>query len=163
MKVFSNFNCRELSRNSDCYSLAQKIKRRHDKVLGSIAAVQIEKVLRLVQITMLGKSLDEAKKDVEKEFSINFEEDMNRLSDKDLKRRKELMDLQFEKNRVQVGDPNFIYDKQVISKSMYKIDILHKKLNLRFIECFEIIFQVDFTSEKVECGWDEEEDDDDFW
>jgi len=59
---------------------------------------------------------------------------MNRLSDKDLKRRKELMDLQFEKNRVQVGDPNFIYDKQV-----------------------------DFTSEKVECGWDEEEDDDDFW
>ena len=155
--------CRELSRNSDCYSLAQKIKRRHDKVLGSIAAVQIEKVLRLVQITMLGKSLDEAKKDVEKEFSINFEEDMNRLSDKDLKRRKELMDLQFEKNRVQVGDPNFIYDKQVISKSMYKIDILHKQLNLSVIKCFEIIFQVDFTSEKVECGWDEEEDDDDFW
>ena len=62
---------------------------------------------------MLGKSLDEAKKDVEKEFAINFEEDMNRLSDKDLKRRKELMDLQFEKNRVQVGDPDFIYDKQV--------------------------------------------------
>ena len=130
VKIFSNFNCRELSRNSDCYSLAQKIKRRHDKVLGSIAAVQIEKVLRLVQITMLGKSLDEAKKDVEKEFSINFEEDMNRLSDKDLKRRKELMDLQFEKNRVQVGDPNFIYDKQVISKSMYNIDILHKILPL---------------------------------
>ena len=64
---------------------------------------------------MLGKSLDEAKKDVEKEFSINFDEDMNLLSDKDLKRRKELMDLQFEKNRVQLGDPDFIYDKQVCS------------------------------------------------
>ena len=104
-----------MSRNSDCYSLAQKLKRRHDKALGSTPAVQIEKVLRLVQITMLGKSLDEAKKDVEKEFTINFEEDMNRLSDKDLKRRKELMDLQFEKNRVQVGDPDFVYDKQVFA------------------------------------------------
>ena len=75
--------------------------------------VQLEKALRLLQITMLGKSLDEAKRDVDKEFTINFEEDMNLLSDKDLKRRKELMDLQFEKNRVQVGDPDFIYDKQV--------------------------------------------------
>ena len=64
---------------------------------------------------MLGKSLDEAKKDVEKEFTINFDEDMNLLSDKDLKRRKELMDLQFQKNRVQLGDPDFIYDKQVCS------------------------------------------------
>ena len=62
---------------------------------------------------MLGASLEEAKRDVEKEFTINFDEDMNLLSDKDLKRRKELMDLQFEKNRVQVDDPNFIYDKQV--------------------------------------------------
>lgn len=58
---------------------------------------------------------------------------MNLLSDKDLKRRKELMDLQFEKNRVQVDDPNFIYDKQV-----------------------------EFTSEKVESGWDDEEQED-FW
>ena len=113
LKVFSYFTYRELSRDSDCYSLAQKLKRRHDKALSSVPAVQIEKVLRLVQITMLGRSLEDAKKDVEKEFSINFEEDMNRLSDKDLKRRKELMDLQFEKHRVQVGDPDFIYDKQV--------------------------------------------------
>ena len=93
--------------------MAQKIKRRHDKALFSVPAVQIEKVLRLLQITMLGASLEEAKRDVEKEFTINFDEDMNLLSDKDLKRRKELMDLQFEKNRVQVDDPNFIYDKQV--------------------------------------------------
>ena len=93
--------------------MAQKLKRRHDKALSNVPAVQIEKALRLLQLTMLGKSLEEAKKDVEKEYTINFEEDMNLLSDKDLKRRKELMDLQFEKNRVQVGDPDFIYDKQV--------------------------------------------------
>ena len=93
--------------------MAQKIKKRHDKALSTVAAVQIEKVLRLLQITMLGKPLKEAIVEIEKEFTINFEEDMNLLSDKDLKRRKELMNLQFEKNRIQVGDPNFVYDKQV--------------------------------------------------
>ena len=81
--------------------------------MASVPAVQIEKILRLLQITMLGKSLDDARKDVDREFTIDFQEDMNLLSDKDLKRRKELMDLQFEKNRIQVGDPDFVYDKQV--------------------------------------------------
>ena len=47
------------------------------------------------------------------EFTVDPAEDMNALSDRDLKRRKELMDLAFEKNRVKVGDPQFVYDKQV--------------------------------------------------
>ena len=81
--------------------------------MSTVPAVQIEKLLRLLQITMLGTSLNKALQEIENEFTINFEEDMNLLSDKDLKRRKELMDLQFEKNRIQVGDPSFIYDKQV--------------------------------------------------
>ena len=93
--------------------MAQKIKKRHDNVLATIATVQIEKLLRLLQITMIGKPLEEAVNEVNREFTIDFEEDMNTLSDKDLKRRKELMQLQFEKNQIQVGDPNFIYDKQV--------------------------------------------------
>ena len=93
--------------------LAEKIKKRHGKVLSTVATVQIEKLLRLLQITMIGRPFEEAVDDVNREFTINFEEDMNTLSDKDLKRRKELMDLQFEQNRIQVGDPNFVYDKQV--------------------------------------------------
>ncbi len=52
-------------------------------------------------------------------FSINFDEDMNKLSDRELKRRKELMDLNFERNRVKVGDPDFVYDKQVCLRTLY--------------------------------------------
>ena len=104
---------RDITRNTDCYVLAEKLKKRHDKFLGTVSTIQIEKVLRLLQITMTGKSLSEAISQLEREFMINFDEDMNLLSDKDLRRRKELMDLQFEKNRVQVGDPEFVYDKQV--------------------------------------------------
>ena len=99
--------------------MAEKIKKRHDKVLSNVATVQIEKLLRLLQITMTGKPFEEAVDEVKREFTINFEEDMNTLGDKDLKRRKELMDLQFEQNRIQVGDPNFIYDKQVKMFSRY--------------------------------------------
>lgn len=62
---------------------------------------------------MVGKSLSEAVQDVEKEFTISFLEDMNKLTDEQLQRRKELMDINFSKNQVKVGDPDFVYDKQV--------------------------------------------------
>ena len=55
------------------------------------------------------------------EFSINFDEDMNRLSDKDLRRRKELMEINFQKNQIKVGDPSFVYDKQVTSFLMISL------------------------------------------
>lgn len=73
----------------------------------------IEKFVRLLQETMKGCDLTEALKAVEHHFSLDLSEDMNKLSDRDLQRRKELMDLNFNRNRVKVGDPNFVYDKQV--------------------------------------------------
>ena len=62
---------------------------------------------------MKGKSVSEALQAIKMEFSINPEEDMNKLSDRELKRRKELMDFNFQKNQVKAGDPDFVYDKQV--------------------------------------------------
>ena len=81
--------------------------------------------------------MDEAVKEVEKEFTISLFEDMNKLSDEQLQRRKELMDINFEKNRIQPGDKDYVYDKQV---DFDKVD-------------------------KVESGWDdnEENEDSDFW
>ena len=80
--------------------------------------------------------MDEAVKEVEKEFTISHFEDMNKLSDEQLQRRKELMDINFEKNRIQPGDKDYVYDKQV-----------------------------DFGQPEVESGWDNEEgnEDSDFW
>ena len=63
--------------------------------------------------TMQGKTLDIALKDIEHDFAISHLEDMNKLSDEQLQRRKELMDINFERNRVKFGDPDYIYDKQV--------------------------------------------------
>ena len=47
------------------------------------------------------------------DFQINPAEDLNKLSDKELKHRKAIMDLSFEKNRLDQNHPDFVYDKQV--------------------------------------------------
>ena len=90
---------RDLTKATDCYKMAKQMKNRHEKYIGQIPTVRIEKFLRLVQETMHGKSLNEALTDVEKDFTISHLEDMNKLSDEQLQRRKELMDINFEKNR----------------------------------------------------------------
>ena len=48
---------RDLSKTSDCYSLAEKMKKRHEKYLNSVVAVRIEKLLRILQVTMTGENL----------------------------------------------------------------------------------------------------------
>ena len=138
------------------------MKTRHEKYLGQLPTVRIEKFLRVLQETMHGKSLDEALKDIEKDFTISHLEDMNKLSDEQLQRRKELMDINFEKNRVKFGDPDFVYDKQVHTTYFFPF----------FKNCHKTpqwnvwILQVDFDKvQKVESGWDNENsnEEEDFW
>ncbi len=50
---------------------------------------------------------------LKQEFRINPAEDLNKLSDKELRHRKAIMDLSFEKNRLDKDHPDFVYDKQV--------------------------------------------------
>lgn len=64
------------------------------------------------------------------------EEDLNRLDDFQLNKRKADMDIDFEKNRIRPGDKDFVYDKEV-----------------------------EFNEGKIESGWDDDNDysDPDFW
>jgi centrosomal protein CEP19 len=86
---------------------------------------------------MKGTDLFHAVQIVNKEFILGSDEDLNKLGDDVLRRKKEIMDQTFIQNRIKPGDPEFVYDKQV-----------------------------DFDTninEKVESGWDAEESDDLFW
>lgn len=56
-------------------------------------------------------------------------EDLNKLDDFELDKRKADMDKDFEKNRLRPGDNGFVYDKEV-----------------------------DFTGGKIESGWDDEDE-----
>ena len=104
---------RNLSKTTDCYARAADLQKKHEKWLKDVPKVRIEKILRILQETMKGLDLEAALKRIKADFAINFDEDMNKLDDVALGRRKELMDLTFKKKEVKVGDPDFVYDKQV--------------------------------------------------
>lgn len=108
---------RDLTKQSDCGQAAQRLKKRHEKYLSTVPNIRLEKLVRMLQLAMTGLSMDEAVKKAKTEFTLDLGENMNALSDQDLRRRKELMDLAFEKNHVTVGDPDFVYDKQVSRRS----------------------------------------------
>ena len=57
------------------------------------------------------------------------EEDLNKLDDYELDKRKAAMDEDFEKNRLRPGDADYVYDKEV-----------------------------EFNGGKIESGWDDEDD-----
>ena len=128
---------RNFRTTSNVNFMAQDLKLRHEKTLHSVPSIQVEKMLRVLQEHMKGTELFDAVQIVNKEFTLGSDEDLNKLGDDVLRRKKEIMDQTFNKNRIKPGDPEFVYDKQVD---------FDKNVN-----------------EKVESGWDAEESDDLFW
>lgn len=122
---------RELSVTSDCSVLASRLQGRHKKQLSSVNIIAIEKMIRLIQEVIKGHDKSAALEIVSKEYLLNPDEDLNRLNDKELKRRKAIMDLNFKKNNIDKDHPDFVYDKEV-----------------------------DFSGEKKTSGWDSETSDD---
>lgn len=104
---------RGLKKNSAVSIVAGDLKDHHSKYLMDVPDLKIEKMLRLIQNDMKGLDLEESLQELEKEFSVNPEENLNELTDEELKRKKEIMDLTFEKNRKKPGDPDFQYDVEV--------------------------------------------------
>ncbi|GFT11266.1 centrosomal protein of 19 kDa [Nephila pilipes] len=104
---------RELKKNSSVASLASDFKEHHAKYLKDVPNFKIEKMLRLIQNDMKGLELEESLQEINKEFSVDPEENLNDVDDTELKRKKEIMDVTFEKNRKKPGDPDYKYDVEV--------------------------------------------------
>ncbi|NXY50921.1 CEP19 protein, partial [Ceuthmochares aereus] len=106
---------RHFSRFSDCSLAAEQLKNnpRHMAYLERVSQRQLEKLYHLLKGHLGGESLDESLEKFRQEETIDPEEDMNKLDDKDLAKRKSIMDELFEKNRKKKDDPDFIYDIEV--------------------------------------------------
>jgi centrosomal protein CEP19 len=128
---------RNFRTNSSVSFVAQDLKLRHAKIMQSISTIQVEKMLRLLQEHMKGIELPEAVQIVSKEFFVGSDEDLNKLEDDVLRRKKEIMDQTFIKNHIKPDDPEFVYDKQINFDQN--------------------------VNEKMESGWDAEDNDDLFW
>jgi centrosomal protein CEP19 len=128
---------RNFRTSSNVNFVAQDLKLRHEKMMYSVPTIQVEKMLRLLQEHMKGTVLLEAVEIVNKEYTVGTDEDLNKLRGDLLRTKKEIMDQTFNKNRIKPEDPEFVYD--------IRIDFDQKE------------------NEKVESGWDAEENDDLFW
>ena len=108
-----NMPIRDLTATSDCNALASTIKRRHSKYLDSVSDIMIEKCVMLAKENLRGATLTEGLRSVEAYLKIDPEQDLNKLTDNELKKKKQIMDLTFDKNSVGKDHPDFIYDKRV--------------------------------------------------
>jgi len=111
---------RDLKADSDCRNIVNKIKLRHSEHLESVSDIRLEKLVMLARENLKGVGLEKGLKNVETFLKVDPEENMNKLTDTELNRRKELMDLTFEKNSIGKGHPEFVYDKEVEFKPSKK-------------------------------------------
>ncbi|XP_010018345.1 PREDICTED: centrosomal protein of 19 kDa [Nestor notabilis] len=106
---------RNFSKFSDCSMAAEQLKNnsRHKAYLEGVSLCQLQKLYSLLKGHLRGESLAESLEKLQQEKTIDPEEDMNKLDDKELDKRKSIMDELFEKNRKKKDDPDFIYDIEV--------------------------------------------------
>ncbi|KAK2906585.1 hypothetical protein QQF64_019800 [Cirrhinus molitorella] len=126
---------RNFSQYSDCARAAERLKHhvRHSVYLESVSLAQLERLHLILRDHLKGLSLEESL--AARRRSDPNDEDLNKLSDDELERRKAQMDELFERNRRHKEDPDFVYD-----------------LEVEFPE----------SVARETCSWDEEQSDEEF-
>lgn len=99
----------------DCSTAAEQLKNnpRHRAYLEGVSLRQLQKLYTLLRGHLAGQSLAESLEKLRQEETIDPEEDLNKLEDRELARKKSIMDELFEKNRKKKGDPGFVYNVEV--------------------------------------------------
>ncbi|XP_020641984.1 centrosomal protein of 19 kDa [Pogona vitticeps] len=106
---------RNFSKFSDCSRAAEQLKNnpRHKIYLEGVSLEQLQKLYHLLRYHLEGQSLTESLEAVQQEKTVDPEEDLNKLDDDELAKRKRIMDELFEKNRKKKEDPDFVYNVEV--------------------------------------------------
>uniref|UniRef100_G3TPU1 Centrosomal protein of 19 kDa n=1 Tax=Loxodonta africana TaxID=9785 RepID=G3TPU1_LOXAF len=106
---------RNFSKFSGLQQRAEQLKNnpRHKSYLEQVSLRQLEKLFTFLRGYLQGQSLAEMMEQVQRERTIDPEEDLNKLDDKELAKRKSVMDELFEKNQKKKDDPDFVYDVEV--------------------------------------------------
>ncbi|XP_075057700.1 centrosomal protein of 19 kDa [Mixophyes fleayi] len=125
---------RNFSKFSDCTRAAEQLKNnpRHKQYLEYVSLRQLERLYNILRGHLKGESLEVSLERIRREETLDPDEDLNKLDDKELDKRKSIMDELFEKNRKKKDDPDFEYN-----------------------------VEVDFAQEQVvkSCGWDDDSED----
>uniref|UniRef100_T1J4R6 Centrosomal protein of 19 kDa n=1 Tax=Strigamia maritima TaxID=126957 RepID=T1J4R6_STRMM len=104
---------RSLRKTASVKRIGEELKERHSHILHEMPLIRLEKLLRIIQEHMKGKSKDECIDIVRKEFTIDSDQDLNKVDDDELKRKKDVMNETFKISHKAVDDPEFQYDIEV--------------------------------------------------
>ena len=86
---------------------------RHKKYVSHITLAQLERLITIIKDKLNGMSLTESVERNNKMDAIDPEEDLNRVDEETLSRKKAVMESTFEKHQVKPTDPNFKYEVEV--------------------------------------------------
>ncbi|XP_049581648.1 centrosomal protein of 19 kDa [Syngnathus scovelli] len=102
---------RNFSQYSDYSLAAERLKNhpRHKDYLERVSQTQLERLHIILRDHLQGISLERSLASLQ----VDPAEDLNKLDDDALARKKRHMDELFEKNRTQREDPEFVYDLEV--------------------------------------------------
>ncbi|KAG7487419.1 hypothetical protein MATL_G00023250 [Megalops atlanticus] len=124
---------RNFSQHSDCCQAAERLKNnaRHRAYLEGVSLGQLERLHTVLRDRLRGRTLEQSLASLR----LDPDEDLNKLGDEELARKKAQMDELFERNRKRKDDLDFVYD-----------------LEVEFPE----------ADDRETCSWDEDESDDEF-
>ncbi|KAJ8395001.1 hypothetical protein AAFF_G00039520 [Aldrovandia affinis] len=102
---------RNFSKFSDCSQAAERLKNnvRHSAYLEGVSLRQLERLHGVLRDRMRGRTLKQSLASLR----LDPDQDLNKLSDEELARKKAQMDELFEHNRKRKDDPDFVYDLEV--------------------------------------------------
>ena len=86
---------------------------RHQKYINCIPRYQLEHLLTILKDTLLGYTVEESLQRIKQKNITHSQEDLNKLDDVSLSKKKAVMEQSFLKNQKKSTDPDFIYDFQV--------------------------------------------------
>ena len=106
---------RNFSKNTSIDRTIEDLKSntRHFKYIKLFAPVQLHRLLTIIKDKISGLSLEASVARNNAMDTINPEENLNKVDDETLKRKKLTMDNSFEKHRKLPGDPDFEYNVEV--------------------------------------------------
>ena len=106
---------RNFNKRSGVNRVAEELKSssRHKKYLEQLPLTQLEKLITIIHDKLNGLSLDASLRKNKGLDTLDPEEDLNKVDEVTLKRKKAIMASTFDKNKKVIGDPGFEYDVEV--------------------------------------------------
>ncbi len=106
---------RNFNKRSGVPRVAEELKNssRHKKYLEHLPLPQLEKLICIIRDKMNGVSLESSLRKNSKLTDLDPDEDLNKVDEETLKRKKAIMEEAFNKNKKEIGDEDFVYDVEV--------------------------------------------------